>query len=285
MKTLFCCPRCNLTLSKSGAPLLFRCPKCGPYPALGGIPILVPNPFLWCATHHDAALAALGEAGVLKQADVTILQTFAEGVRDVVQQPFSDDWTLSERNRVASPVEPGLKFLERQAEAKAPGEWFMQRLPKKLRVLEVGCGAGLLSARIARAAKAHWVCDVSLRAVLMAKTSSRQCVAFVADATALPLRNNQFDVVIAENVIDIVDEPEALLSESFRCAPRLLLTTPDPSLGAPDFDFQVLARLAKEAGYLIRDEVGDLLWLRVNHRRFVEAYLCAGFEFERSSKK
>ncbi len=284
MTQWFCCPKCQGPLVTARAGRLLRCHDCGPYPILAGIPILVPQPAAWCARHFQAAVAALAQASRLKSIDLDTLTAFARAIRDVSPEPFFDDWTLPEEGVERSNLGAGLQFLTKKTRGRTPAEWIASRLVAKTRVLEVGCGAGRLSERVASVAKRHFVLDRSLKAVLLAQTRSRKAIGCVADAAALPFKDNQVDVVVAENLVDLLDEAELFFEESARCAPRLLLTTPDPSLGRPDFDETALQRATERAGFSCSVNAPHLLWLRENHPRFVEVYSCVGYDLRRDSK-
>jgi SAM-dependent methyltransferase len=97
----------------------------------------------------------------------------------------------------------------------------------------------------------------------------------VADACALPIADGAADVVVAENVIDVVDDADAMLAGAHRALRRggtLALTTPGPELdGGEDIDARVTS-----AGFRINEVVDGLRWPRVHGRRHVEIWTCRG---------
>ena len=83
-------------------------------------------------------------------------------------------------------------------------------------VLECACGTGLLSAMIAEKCRQLTATDFSEK---MLKKAEKNCRAFrnitydQADITALPCPDSSFDKVVAANVIHLLDNPLAAISE------------------------------------------------------------------------
>ena len=83
-------------------------------------------------------------------------------------------------------------------------------------VLECACGTGLLSAVIAEKCRQLTATDFSEK---MLKKAEKNCRAFrnitydQADITALPCPDSSFDKVVAANVIHLLDNPLATISE------------------------------------------------------------------------
>jgi len=83
-------------------------------------------------------------------------------------------------------------------------------------VLECACGTGLLSAVIAEKCRQLTATDFSEK---MLKKAKKNCRAFrnitydQADITALPCPDSSFDKVVAANVIHLLDNPLAAISE------------------------------------------------------------------------
>lgn len=276
------CPRCGGALAGLTAKqaTVVRCRDCGPYPVLAGVPVLVPEPSLWCATFYDAALSALAEVDRSSRVAVQTLKAFADASVGSEAGRFSDDWTAWEASGDDPPAlheGPGadaLAELLKVATEQAPSLWLEHRTPDGV-VLEVGCGAGAMSARLATKRRSLLVGDVSLRAVLTASHQSGG-VPVVMDAQALPVRAKSLDGLLAENVVDLLDDAEAFFtSAKLALKPKgaLLLSSPAPSLQSPDEDDAMLARLARSAGFTVDESADGLPWLRRNSGRFLEVWL------------
>lgn len=280
-KGVLACPRCGGRLFGFGANAqVVRCADCGPYPVLAGVPILVPEPATWCAQHYDAALSTLAEHQRVSPKSVQTLRAFADVASDVTPAAFSDDWTTWEalRSKPPVPVEgPGgeaLNELIRIAGAQSPSGWLAHRTSPGL-VMEVGCGAGRTAELLATRGRKLVVADVSLRAVMEAHARSG-AVPVVADAQALPVKARSLDAVVAENVVDLLNDAEAFFSSAalaLKPKGRLLLSTPGPELGAPDGDASQLDRIAARAGLVVKESIDGLPWLRRNSSRFLEVWL------------
>jgi ubiquinone/menaquinone biosynthesis C-methylase UbiE len=93
--------------------------------------------------------------------------------------------------------------------------------PPRARVLEVGCGTGVLTRRLARLAEVEAVVGVDPAPSLLerARELARRLsnVSFQeADGRALPLDAAEFDVVVFDSTLSHVPEPERALAEAFR---------------------------------------------------------------------
>ena len=98
-------------------------------------------------------------------------------------------------------------------------------------VLECACGTGAISVHIAPVCKKLVATDLSVN---MLRTAEKKCRRFdnvvfkKADLTALKVRDNSFDAVVAGNVIHLLDDPYAALDELVRvCRPygRIIIPT------------------------------------------------------------
>lgn len=275
------CPRCGGALEVGQQ--LARCSACGPYPVLGGVPVLVTDPSGYCAAFHDAILATLAEQGLADKEAVAVVEAFAEGRSDS-PQTFGDDWTSHEASGGAAPglvkgaATKALKSLLDVAREDGPARWLERRMrPVKL-VLEVGCGAGERSELLGKHAQRLLVGDLSLRAVFQARArAARQQTdveGVVMNAEALPVRNGALDLLVAEHVVDLLDEPFEFFTRARKALGKkgeLLVTTPEPSLGFGEDD--ALEQLAVRAKFRVKERRDGLPWLRINSARFVECYL------------
>ncbi len=279
------CPRCSKKLAAAGTVL--RCRSCGVYPVLGGVPILVPEPARWCASFYDSALAALAEVSLADDLSLSTLRAFAEGLPGEEAQRFGDDWTREELEGRAPPTmiegvgSQALAELITLSEVQSVREWLAARVEGDC-VVEVGCGAGLLSEKLS-AAKRLVVIDLSLRAVLQASQRSGG-LPVVGDATAVPVQKGVVDSLVAENVVDLLEAPGDFFVSAHRALRhrgRLLLCTPEPSLNDPEHDDSTVASLAQGVGFKVDDLLEGAPWLRRHSPRHLEVYLVQALSLRR----
>lgn len=280
------CPRCGRSLVGSGT--LLRCSgRCGVYPVLGGAPVLVPEPARWCAVFYESALAALAEVGLVDDGSLSTLRAFADGMKGQPPERFGDDWTREELEGRAPPelVEgvgsQALHELVTLSEVQSVREWLASRIEGDT-VIEVGCGAGMLSEKLS-SAKRLVVMDVSLRAVLQASQRSGG-LPVVADAVGLPLQKGMVDTLVAENVIDLLEAPDEFLTEAqrvLRKKGRLLLSSPEPALRDPEHDDATLTMLAEKIGFTVDESLDGAPWLRRHSTRHLEVYLVQALSLRR----
>lgn len=96
--------------------------------------------------------------------------------------------------------------------------WILKEIGEKKTVLDIGCGAGLLTNALA--AKGHIVhgIDLSPSSLEIAKHHDKtKTVSYqVANANALPYPDQMFDVLCAMDVLEHVEDPLPLISEASR---------------------------------------------------------------------
>ena len=104
-------------------------------------------------------------------------------------------------------------------------------LTRNMTVLELACGTGLLSVRLAGSVKMLEATDFSEEMIRQAKTKmhSSRLHFSVQDATRLPYALETFDAVAISNALHIMPDPEKALSEIRR------VLKPDGILIAPTF--------------------------------------------------
>ncbi len=93
--------------------------------------------------------------------------------------------------------------------------------PEQARVLEVGCGTGVLTRTLARWPGVAAVVGIDVAPGLLSKAREFSAglpgVAFrQADARSLPFAEAEFDVVVFDSTLCHVPDPERALSEAFR---------------------------------------------------------------------
>ncbi len=92
------------------------------------------------------------------------------------------------------------------------------RLHRDMNVLELGCGTGLLSQRIAGCVRDLEATDLAPEMIAQARKKPASCRVHysVQDAVALPYASETFDAVVAANVLHIMPQPEKALAEARR---------------------------------------------------------------------
>jgi len=93
------------------------------------------------------------------------------------------------------------------------------------RALDVGCGSGLLSIELSRAAPKLSIFALDLSEAMLelaernAKEAGARNITFVrGDAKALPFKDESFDVVLSQHTLHHIPEPEGMLLEMKRMA-------------------------------------------------------------------
>jgi 2-polyprenyl-6-hydroxyphenyl methylase / 3-demethylubiquinone-9 3-methyltransferase len=113
-------------------------------------------------------------------------------------------------------------FLRQESKVKAP--WVIERIAKYFpqkrttKILDVGCGAGFLSNRLAvDRYRVHGV-DLSLESLEVAKKyDSTGSVSYIyANAYQLPFADNFFEVVTAMDFLEHVEQPDLAIAEISR---------------------------------------------------------------------
>jgi SAM-dependent methyltransferase len=155
---------------------------------------------------------------------------------------------------VAAYADPKLAFLQRQ-------------VPLAERsVLDVGCGNGIFTSRLARVARR--VIGVDLSFHMLASNPHRSSLR--GSATDLPFADRSFDVVFEANLLHHVDDPGAVLAELCRCSARHVLLIEPNRWNPVMFGF----------GVVVKAERGTLRSSRRLLHRLVER---AGWRVEAST--
>lgn len=89
---------------------------------------------------------------------------------------------------------------------------------RKLKILDVGCGAGAKTEELKRIFTNFEFsgCDISKNAIKIANKNSKGIRFFIGDATKLPVKSHQFDVIIMNSVLDHTLNPSKAVSEVYR---------------------------------------------------------------------
>lgn len=96
--------------------------------------------------------------------------------------------------------------------------WFAQLAPKDARILDVGCGDGLLSAAL-RSKRP----DLTLRGIDVLPRERTHIPVEMFDGARIPFADDSFDAVLFSDVLHHTDDPTVLLREARRVARRCVL--------------------------------------------------------------
>src|SRR5215469_2479787 len=172
-------------------------------------------------------------------------------------------------------------------------------LPDGARVLEVGCGAGLLSVDLARRSLGVTAIDPVEAMVVQTRQRVEQAgvplSAMLGDANALAFADDTFDVVIALGVLPWLEDPQKAVREMARVTRPggyVLVTVDnrarlhsffDPWLNPGTAWLKRVAKVALASGGLYRPS-GQSLGARLHSRKYTDAALRdAGLTKQRSA--
>jgi 2-polyprenyl-6-hydroxyphenyl methylase/3-demethylubiquinone-9 3-methyltransferase len=108
------------------------------------------------------------------------------------------------------------------AENKVRNPWIIRTIDKELahsaKILDIGCGGGLLTNPLAKHGHNVTGIDVSCGSLSWAKrTDTTETVCYVCcDGASLPFANESFDVVCAMDLLEHVDDPEVIIQQAAR---------------------------------------------------------------------
>lgn len=126
-------------------------------------------------------------------------------------------------------------------------------LHKDMNVLELACGSGQLSFRLADKVKLWGATDFSPNMISEARKQfiPANLHFSVQDATKLPYANESFDAVVIANALHIMPEPDKAMAEIYR------VLKPGALLFAPTFVH------GSGTGYMLRTKMLELAGFRV----------------------
>ena len=223
----------------------WRCPNCGEGLARCGST-------LRCSGCPSAA--KLDEAGYWR---------FADGFRPAGFEP-------SRREHLAA-IEPGHFWFppRRDLLASLLDHHGPVRAERTLGALELGCGTGTFLGVLEERFASVVALDAYGESLAVAAKRTTSAILLQADALRVPIRDRQFDLVVALDVLEHV-EPRAFLRETARLVRpggRLLLSVPAfPSLWSP---------LDEAAGHrcryrlsTLRRQLAEACWRLVHHTHY-----------------
>lgn len=96
--------------------------------------------------------------------------------------------------------------------------WFAKLLPPQVRVLDVGCGDGAISAVLQSMRP-----DIRVQGIDVLPRAETHIPVELFDGVHFPFENSSFDVVMFSDVLHHTDDPAILLREAHRVAARHVL--------------------------------------------------------------
>lgn len=97
-------------------------------------------------------------------------------------------------------------------------EWFTEFAPRESRILDVGCGDGLISALLQSKRQ-----DLSIQGIDVLARQNTHIPVGTFDGVHIPFADNSFDVVLFSDVLHHTEDPGILLLEAFRVSTYILI--------------------------------------------------------------
>lgn len=132
----------------------------------------------------------------------------AKKINNAIYEDYGDRWYTAYDDPIA--------LLRAENEAKFP--WILERIPQKGTLLDVGCGAGFLTNRMALEGFQVTGVDLSQESLAVAgRYDKTKAVRYVqADACHLPFPSESFDVVTTLDFLEHVPNPSDVIKECAR---------------------------------------------------------------------
>ncbi len=194
------CPACREPLRGDARGL--GCRGCGrTFPRVAGLPDL--------RLRSDRYLALDAERAKAERLARRAWRTDLTGLAETYYA-ITDDVDARRRAR----------YLAHIARAEVRGAGLVPLLPRTGRILEIGCGSGGLLAAAAKAGRDITGIDIAARWLVVASRRLADLGLSVplaaADAENLPWNDAQFDAVVADSLIEHLDDPLSALREAWR---------------------------------------------------------------------
>lgn len=135
-------------------------------------------------------------------------QTGSQTINNDFYDELAEKWYTASNHPIA--------LLRAENAVRIP--WILQEIGLSQTVLDIGCGAGLLTNALSLAGHFVTGVDISVSSLQIAEQyDSTQKVCYrVANAYCLPFADQSFDVVCAMDVLEHVEEPSLLIAEASR---------------------------------------------------------------------
>jgi 2-polyprenyl-6-hydroxyphenyl methylase / 3-demethylubiquinone-9 3-methyltransferase len=91
-----------------------------------------------------------------------------------------------------------------------------KRFEKKCKILDIGCGGGLLTSALAKQGHEVFGIDPSASSIEIAKGRAAHVNYTVGNGQQLPFEGHSFDAVCAMDLLEHVENPEKIISEASR---------------------------------------------------------------------
>ena len=221
----FACPECHEFLMALAEGL--RCERCArTYPLVAGLPDLRLSSDRYLSLAEDRAKAERLDALAGESTALELSHAYYAMTDDVVDR---------RRDR----------FLRHIASAEGRSAALAERLPRNGRILEVGCGTGGLLVAAKRAGLTIDGVDIAARWLVIARRRLAdhrlQISLAAAEAEKLPYPSETFDAIVADSVLEHLDQPARAVAEWKRVlrpggrlivwSPNRFTLTTDPHLG------------------------------------------------------
>lgn len=192
-----------------------NCTKCkAVYPIISSVPFILEN----MSSYFSIRMALGGQLLLLSKSDK--MKLFIKDALGKINR-LSDDTSALEEKWV------GIYRQSMRSQFYAKIKNLIHKLPVSELVLEHGCSIGQVAQELAKRSSRVFGIDKSFYGILEAKKHQRKNSDFiVADSTNSPFGNQKFDLVIALNLLDIV-EPRILLQTISHQAKKFLILS-DP---------------------------------------------------------
>ena len=202
------CPKCNSNLNveiyKNSNEIdegILKCEKCQlKFPIIDKIPIMFIDFKKYISEHRilSGKLYRLSSSYEMKKFLKSSLNNLSWSKIDKtkIEDRWAQIYSNNKKNKFYKTIE---KYLE--------------VIPKSKLVLEYGCSIGIISEQLSNSSEMVFGVDKSFNAIQIAKKNKKSNADyFVSDFTATPFTNKKFDLIIALNVLELM-EPNILLKQ------------------------------------------------------------------------